>query len=294
MARIKLYAAAGIFIVTTAIKFISPAMASDIRQRIIPAISENEDYRQIFHDLGEKLSKPEEYISVLYQKVTDIDKNEQSDAVEASAQGKVYEPVYLAHLIEKAQAILPEKSSELTETELPESDIVSAEENIAEQENPAVAAFMAELEAFSGHSLPENVDVSMPALPFSYASPIPGYKSSGFGFRVHPLQNTVKFHYGTDIAANSGDDIYAFASGSVRAIGENEGYGLYVIIDHPEGYSTLYAHCSKIYVYGGQYVELGEKIALVGATGQVTGPHLHFELMLDQDYLNPDYYINQI
>ena len=110
--------------------------------------------------------------------------------------------------------------------------------------------------------------------------------------RLHPILDEVKFHYGTDVPANSGDDIGAFAAGTVLLAGEDENLGSYVTVDHGGGWQSLYAHCGTVYVKAGDTVQPGQKLALVGATGLATGPHLHFELTHDGVYLNPEYYIN--
>jgi murein DD-endopeptidase MepM/ murein hydrolase activator NlpD len=144
---------------------------------------------------------------------------------------------------------------------------------------------------YSDLALPANVSLIPPALPFAYGEPIENAVPAGFGYRIHPLDGVVKFHYGTDIPALSGVEIHAFADGLVGLIGEEEGYGNYVVLDHGSGYNTLYAHCSQILVKMGDYVSLGDTIALVGATGEVTGPHLHFELRSNGLFLNPEYYL---
>ena len=156
----------------------------------------------------------------------------------------------------------------------------------------AAAAFLASQLAFSDQALPDNVDCSYALLPFDYALPVAGYRSSGFGFRLHPLLDEVRFHYGTDVAADSGTDICAFADGTVLAAGYDEGYGNYLVLGHGEGWRSLYAHCSALSVTAGQWVQRGQVIGQVGATGKVTGPHLHFELMQRGVYRNPEYYIN--
>lgn len=165
---------------------------------------------------------------------------------------------------------------------------------VPEPELPAaVTAFLEQQGPFlEEHSLPENVDYRYTELPFDYALPVEGRNSSGFGYRMHPILEEIKFHYGTDIAAWSGEDIFAFADGTVTFSGLSDTYGNYIIIDHGGGWTSLYAHCSSLLVTGGKQVWKGEKIALVGATGRVTGPHLHFELRHDGVYVNPEYYIN--
>jgi len=114
-----------------------------------------------------------------------------------------------------------------------------------------------------------------------------GSVTSPFGWRVHPIFGTWKFHSGIDIGADYGASIYAAQSGVVVYSGWLEGYGWTVIIDHGGGISTLYAHCSSIYVSCGQRVSCGQTIALVGSTGYSTGPHLHFEVRKNGIAVNP-------
>ena len=152
-------------------------------------------------------------------------------------------------------------------------------------------AFLNEQAVYSGYAVPANVSYAVSELPFAHTSPVAGYTSSGFGYRLHPLENKVKFHYGTDFAANSGTAVCAFADGTVLAAGQDDGYGNYVKVRHADGYTTLYGHCSKLLVRAGETVTAGQEIALVGATGKATGPHLHFELMHDGYYCNPEFYL---
>ena len=153
----------------------------------------------------------------------------------------------------------------------------------------AVETFLAAQEPYADMALPANVtyDAALPA--FRYVRPVTAATSSAFGYRVHPLENLTKFHYGTDLASLSGDDIVSFADGTVTEVGEDENSGRFVRIEHQDGYASLYAHCGTIYVREGQRVSAGEKIALVGATGKVTGPHLHFELTRNGVYMNPEF-----
>jgi len=88
-----------------------------------------------------------------------------------------------------------------------------------------------------------------------------------------------------------GDSVSCFADGSVGTVGESALLGNYVTVNHDLGFSTLYAHCSAIAVSAGQRVQKGEVIASVGATGNATGPHLHFEVHDGGQYLNPIYYV---
>ena len=97
-----------------------------------------------------------------------------------------------------------------------------------------------------------------------------------------------------DLAADTGTAVSCFADGTVTAVGESSSYGKYCIVTHSGGYTTLYAHCSRITVSSGAEVSRGEKIAEVGETGMATGPHLHFELHQNDAYLNPIYYVSPV
>ena len=122
-------------------------------------------------------------------------------------------------------------------------------------------------------------------------SPVLAVESSGFGWRNHPIENEERFHYGVDLAADTGTTVKAFAAGTVDYIGESDVYGQYLQLDHGNGIKSFYAHCSRLCVQQGQPVAAGEKVAESGATGDVTGPHLHFELKRDGVRINPEYYI---
>ncbi|MCG6151206.1 M23 family metallopeptidase [Leptospira bandrabouensis] len=108
--------------------------------------------------------------------------------------------------------------------------------------------------------------------------------TSPFGMRKSPTTGYWEYHDGLDMANATGTPIYASAPGRVvRVTYSNVGYGHHVIIQHDFGFSTLYGHCSRIYVRTGQEVKAGEQIAEVGATGNVTGPHLHYEIFISEE-----------
>lgn len=142
-----------------------------------------------------------------------------------------------------------------------------------------------------GMEKPEKADYGVYELPFETTLPMNGEISSGFGYRTHPIDGVWGFHYGLDIAANTGTAIAAFASGTVIAAGESPSYGKYLMVRHDADYVTLYAHCSKLAVKEGQSVKKGQTIAKVGSTGKATGPHLHFEIRKGKSLLNPEYYL---
>jgi murein DD-endopeptidase MepM/ murein hydrolase activator NlpD len=110
--------------------------------------------------------------------------------------------------------------------------------------------------------------------PVSVPSPI----TSVFGWRTHPITGDRRFHSGTDIGAAMGTPVLAAYTGQIEVADYVGGYGLTVIVNHNSAVQTLYGHMSQIYVQPGQWVQQGTVIGLVGATGNSTGPHLHFEV----------------
>lgn len=122
---------------------------------------------------------------------------------------------------------------------------------------------------------------------FVWPCPSSHYITSSFGWRIHPILKYKKYHTGVDIGASSGQSILAAGSGTVIKAAVYGGYGNCVMIDHGGGIVTLYGHASKLLVSQGQVVVAGQKIALVGSTGNSTGPHLHFEVRVNGDYVNP-------
>lgn len=123
-------------------------------------------------------------------------------------------------------------------------------------------------------------------IPPTYIKPIyGGRKTSGYG------QRWGKLHKGVDWAVPTGTKIFASSGGTVVRADRNGSYGLCVLISHPDGRMTRYAHCSKLLVSKGQSVKQGETIALSGNTGRSTGPHLHFEMIINGSPVNPLKYI---
>lgn len=120
-----------------------------------------------------------------------------------------------------------------------------------------------------------------------FAWPVRGVLSSGFGPRIHPISGEPDFHQGIDVEVPEGTDVYAACAGRVIVAGHHSGYGLYIVLEHSNGYRTLYGHLSEIGVYRGQFVEGGQRIARSGNTGNSTGPHLHFEILQYGRPLNP-------
>ncbi len=118
------------------------------------------------------------------------------------------------------------------------------------------------------------------------------FNSSSFGWRIDPFNGHKAFHEGLDFMAATGAPIYAAAGGIVSTAEQTPDYGKIVKIDHGSGLETRYAHASKLFVRAGERVEKGQKIAEVGSTGRSTGPHLHYEIRLAGNPLDPRKYLN--
>ena len=259
-----------IFLFLTLIKMIAPAYAFEIRESMITVLDRNDDPLSWVRKEKAVVHPYDPNFAELFDTVPPLDR--------LRAQ--------LAAQREDKMADLPKLDH------LPEISVSEPTEDPAVSFGLAVKeTFLQSQAAFSELPIPDNVSYAVFALPFSEISPVSGRSSSGFGYRMHPIDQEIRFHYGTDFAAEEGTPVLAFADGVVTDSGEDEGYGNYVKIDHGNGYQTLYGHCSEIWVASGDPVWRGEQIACVGETGLATGPHLHFELMKDGVYLNPEFYL---
>lgn len=117
--------------------------------------------------------------------------------------------------------------------------------------------------------------------------PTNGWVSSPFGYRMSPFTGRRTLHEGLDIASNVGAPVRSTAKGIVVFAGRQSGYGKLVIIDHGFGYMTKYGHNSQIMVHAGERVSKGQVISRVGSTGRSTGPHVHYEVLINGVPVNP-------
>jgi murein DD-endopeptidase MepM/ murein hydrolase activator NlpD len=117
--------------------------------------------------------------------------------------------------------------------------------------------------------------------------PVEGKFSSGFGMRIHPQTGMKQFHSGVDLSAPNGTPVHATADGIVSFADWSKGNGKIVVLEHGHGFTTVYAHNSRIDVKAGQTVKRGQVIAATGATGNATGPHVHYEVWKGGNYVNP-------
>lgn len=168
---------------------------------------------------------------------------------------------------------------------------VFGESEAAEVASPADLSVPDASPAPTARALPDYASADCPTLSFAYASPLAGVLTSPFGWREDPNTGAEAFHTGLDLAADEGTPFTSFADGTVGVVGESVLLGKYLTVLHVDGFETLYAHCSKISVSSGESVSRGDTLGAVGATGNATGPHLHFELLLASTYLDPAPYV---
>lgn len=208
------------------------------------------------------------------------------EAVEAAiaeidAQTAVYES-QLADIEVQASAL----DDEIAAAQKEYDDAVAAEKAAAEKAAAEKAAAEKAAAGNSGTTTYSSGRISM-IWPCS-STRITSY----FGKRTSPTAGASTYHQGLDIGASSGSAIYAAASGTVTSAGYNSARGNYVVISHGSGVSTVYMHCSAVYVSAGDSVSQGQTIAAVGSTGISTGPHLHFGVIEDGSYVNPLNYVS--
>ena len=273
----QLVACAGTFILLVAVKLLLPGQMAPIQERLTQAMEQNMDVQAVFSAVGRAFSgeaDAEDALKEVYQ--------------------AVFHPLTGEVLETAAKASVPSAGAlELLRTER-ENMVGSPTKTPVEAEQAAESSEVSTLAyiLYSDQNLPENVSLEQAVLGFDYCTPVMGTLSSEFGYREHPMEGEERFHYGLDIAADTGTAVGCFANGAVTVVGESSSYGKYCIVAHEGGYTTLYAHCSRINVSSGSAVKKGEKIAEVGETGMATGPHLHFELQHNGNYLNPIYYVS--
>lgn len=159
-------------------------------------------------------------------------------------------------------------------------------------EAAAAAARAATSTTVAGAGGPGTTAVSPTKAPGKLIVPVPGAPiTSPFGYRIHPIYGTSRLHTGIDYGADEGTPIRAAADGVVVSAGWYGGYGNATIIDHGGGIATLYGHQSAMSVSAGQKVTQGQTIGRVGCTGDCTGPHVHFEVRVNGDPVNPAGYL---
>ena len=133
----------------------------------------------------------------------------------------------------------------------------------------------------------------IPAIPPMSTAPGSFHLSSPFGYRSDPITGASKMHTGMDFSCDPGNPVYATGDGTVILVESDfYGYGNHIEVDHGFGYVSRYSHLADMYAYVGQKVRRGDCIALSGKSGRVTGPHLHYEILYRNDFVNPSAYMD--
>ncbi len=194
------------------------------------------------------------------------------------------------------QQQLIDKLSDDLDAQKAESERMDAERAAINDEIAEISRKAAEAaKSSSGSSNSGSSSVTVP-VSGTFTWPLPGYGSgsitSPYGYRIHPITGTKKFHSGIDLGAPAGTTIVAAKAGTVVRSYMSSSYGNYTVIDHGGGVMTAYAHQSKRLVSVGDTVSAGEKIGLVGSTGNSTGNHLHFEIYVNGSTVNPMKYFS--
>ncbi len=208
---------------------------------------------------------------------------------------EVYRSIFEANpLPDSARAKAIEQKKEFDKVSIIGDDVLG--KDIAAQLNNLTARMAFQLESYAGiEKLINNQEAKLASIPA--IQPVSNKQlnriASGFGMRIDPVYGTPKMHKGLDFTAPQGTPIYATGDGMVRTAGYSvSGYGNHVEINHGYGYETLYGHMVRIKVTVGQKVKRGEVIGWIGSTGKSTGPHCHYEVMLNGQHVNPVYFFS--
>ncbi len=205
---------------------------------------------------------------------------------------EVYRSIFEANpLGDSARTKAIEKKKEIAKVSLIKDDDLGNE--IAKTLNSITARVAYQFESYNAiEKLISNQETKIASIPA--IQPISNKQlnriASGFGYRIHPIYGIAKMHSGLDFTAPQGTPIYATGDGVVTTSGVGTGTGNHVIINHGYGYETEYMHMVRIKARGGQRVKRGEVIGWVGNTGASTGPHLHYEVHINGNPVDPVYF----
>ncbi|WP_325200783.1 M23 family metallopeptidase [Oscillibacter sp.] len=283
---LRLVACGGIFVALVAAKLLLPARMEAFNEKLSAAMERNMDVQAVFSAVGRAFSG-EESVAGVYQAVF----HPEEGAVQTGALSPADSPSKMTtRAIQLRDGAALDALRSFRPEAPPQAEVPKPEAADAIQSASNLAYVL-----YSQENLPEGVSMEQDRLGFDYSAPVAGGTlSSDFGYREHPTEGEERFHYGVDLAADTGTEVRCFADGTVTAVGDSSSYGRYCVVAHERGYSTLYAHCSRITASSGTAVKRGQKIAEVGETGMATGPHLHFELQREGTYLNPIYYVSSL
>lgn len=277
---LQLVACSGIFVLLVAAKLLLPAKMAQFNERLSGALRQNMDVKAVFSAVGRAITGEDNAGGAMEDVYQAVFHPEKGETMETAALEEL--PLDESAALDDLREYRMKSLTADQQTAEGEADAKT------EQTEVSTLAYV----LYSDRNLPEDVSLEQAILGFDYCTPVCGTLTSNFGYREHPVEGEERFHYGIDIGAAAGTEIGCFADGTVTAVGESSSYGKYITVAHEGGYSTLYAHCSRIIASSGASVKEGDVIAEVGETGVATGPHLHFELHEGSQYLNPIYYVS--
>ena len=234
--------------------------------------------------------KMEEYQETMeYVRLCEEELLVQQETLEAAASAAAQEQSAVEELIVQKQEEIEDYESDISKKD----ELIAEYEVYITEQNNTIAALELAVAAEKKRLAEQGGGSAIKYSGGSFAWPAPGYTriSDDYGYRMHPILQVEKFHNGVDMAAPSGSLILAAYDGQVVAADYNASMGNYIMIDHGDALYTVYMHCSAINVTTGQIVTKGETIGAVGSTGRSTGPHLHFSVRLNGNYVNPWNYL---
>lgn len=278
-------------------KGIFPEQLAQVRTKLAAVMGMDTDFRSAFAELGRGIAAGEpvkEVLGGLWVEVFGAGRPETYQRLVSGSAVCREERAFSAQPL-TAQALLTHRFGIQEEVKTLPAQPTPVQETEPATVSPAASSEPRGLGDTMDMEMPENATMEKYELGILTMSPIQGaegwWVSSVYGWRDHPVDGQERFHNGVDLAVNTGTDVKAFADGTVDYIGESSIYGLYTQLRHDNGVTSFYAHCSRLCVQQGQRVQRGDKIAESGETGNVTGPHLHFELRKDGILINPLYYL---
>lgn len=281
----QLVLCAGIFLVVLLGKGLRPDGGLDTE--LLRSIRANTDFKEAFSVLGEAAAGREPAVQTLQKLIPALLGDAEPQDVRRGAELEQGAAVRFAMEEMSRIPTAEEMLGQLGRTRETGSEATASAEPQTE------AAEDKPIPEYNGPELPEGATMEYLDLGLEETvTPVSGTVSSVFGYREHPVSGEYSFHSGVDLAVDRNTPVKAFAAGTVEFIGESEAYGLYIQLDHGNGVSTFYCHCSDLYVPKGERVSAGQVIAASGDSGNATGPHLHLELKRDGVLLNPLYYID--
>ncbi len=263
-----------LYIAFYALKSSPDLLSQDIMYKISDVLEYDINIQELYKNINAYVNSKTENKQ---EKTEEIKETEQNENIENSNEDdeKKLDDIQNNEMQEAESNVEQNEETGLIEGTLSATENTAAEAETVEQTEESSSVSQMQIDA-------EYIKAN-----YSIIKPLEGEITSRFGLRNPTVATVPKYHTGIDIARVVGTVITAAMDGTVELVSSQGDYGNHVKITNGE-VSTLYAHCSKIYVKEGDKITQGQQIAEVGATGNVTGPHLHFEIRRNNQYVDPD------